>query len=83
MSGVRGLTGAGADPTLSEASRLSDRNLRRHSPRATSENRLIPRRLSSRANASYNGAVSEGGCVTFGCNASWSGSNPVPRVTLG
>ncbi|WP_329532794.1 endo-1,4-beta-xylanase [Streptomyces sp. NBC_01450] len=35
------------------------------------------------ANASYNGTVSNGGSVTFGFNASWSGSNPVPTVTLG
>ncbi|MEU3859096.1 endo-1,4-beta-xylanase [Streptomyces sp. NPDC028722] len=35
------------------------------------------------ANASYNGAVPDGGSVTFGFNASWSGSNPVPAVTLG
>lgn len=35
------------------------------------------------ANASYNGTVPDGGSVTFGFNASWSGSNPVPSVTLG
>ncbi|MET7909063.1 endo-1,4-beta-xylanase [Streptomyces avermitilis] len=35
------------------------------------------------ANASYNGTVPNGGSVTFGFNASWSGSNPVPTVTLG
>ncbi|MEU1406261.1 endo-1,4-beta-xylanase [Streptomyces sp. NPDC005728] len=35
------------------------------------------------ANASYNGAVPDGGSVTFGFNASWSGSNPVPAVTVG
>ncbi|MFR9794459.1 endo-1,4-beta-xylanase [Streptomyces sp. MS06] len=35
------------------------------------------------ANASYNGTVPDGGSVTFGFNASWSGSNPVPEVTLG
>ncbi|MFF4841633.1 endo-1,4-beta-xylanase [Streptomyces collinus] len=35
------------------------------------------------ANASYNGAVPDGGSVTFGFNASWNGSNPVPTVTLG
>jgi endo-1,4-beta-xylanase len=34
-------------------------------------------------NASYNGTVPDGGSVTFGFNASWSGSNPVPTVTLG
>ncbi|MFJ3303504.1 endo-1,4-beta-xylanase [Streptomyces sp. NPDC086549] len=34
-------------------------------------------------NASYNGSVPDGGSVTFGFNASWSGSNPVPVVTLG
>jgi len=34
-------------------------------------------------NASYNGTVPDGGSVTFGFNASWSGSNPVPVVTLG
>ncbi|WP_330338290.1 endo-1,4-beta-xylanase [Streptomyces sp. NBC_00557] len=34
-------------------------------------------------NASYNGAVPDGGSVTFGFNGSWSGSNPVPTVTLG
>ncbi|MFD7872518.1 endo-1,4-beta-xylanase [Streptomyces sp. NPDC059766] len=34
-------------------------------------------------NASYNGAVPDGGSVTFGFNASWSGSNPLPTVTLG
>ncbi|MER8008456.1 endo-1,4-beta-xylanase [Streptomyces sp. NPDC094149] len=35
------------------------------------------------ANASYNGSVPDGGSVTFGFNGSWSGSNPVPAVTLG
>ncbi|MFE2882759.1 endo-1,4-beta-xylanase [Streptomyces sp. NPDC059272] len=35
------------------------------------------------ANAGYNGSVPEGGSVSFGFNASWSGSNPVPVVTLG
>lgn len=35
------------------------------------------------ANATYNGTVPDGGAVTFGFNASWSGSNPVPVVTLG
>ncbi|MFI9242434.1 endo-1,4-beta-xylanase [Streptomyces sp. NPDC053086] len=35
------------------------------------------------ANASYNGMVADGGSVTFGFNGSWSGSNPVPTVTLG
>ncbi|GAB7103838.1 hypothetical protein JCM4814A_21520 [Streptomyces phaeofaciens JCM 4814] len=34
-------------------------------------------------NASYNGTVPDGGSVSFGFNASWSGSNPVPTVTLG
>ncbi|MFE1437919.1 endo-1,4-beta-xylanase [Streptomyces sp. NPDC058739] len=34
-------------------------------------------------NASYNGTVPDGGSVTFGFNASWNGSNPVPVVTLG
>ncbi|MFJ4522522.1 endo-1,4-beta-xylanase [Streptomyces sp. NPDC088810] len=34
-------------------------------------------------NASYNGSVPDGGSVTFGFNGSWSGSNPVPAVTLG
>ncbi|MEU6141308.1 endo-1,4-beta-xylanase [Streptomyces sp. NPDC047081] len=34
------------------------------------------------ANASYNGTVPSGGSVTFGFNGSWSGSNPVPTVTL-
>jgi len=34
------------------------------------------------ANAAYNGTVPDGGSVTFGLNASWSGSNPVPAVTL-
>ncbi|MFF7792007.1 endo-1,4-beta-xylanase [Streptomyces sp. NPDC007991] len=34
-------------------------------------------------NAPYNGSVPDGGSVTFGFNASWSGSNPVPVVTLG
>jgi endo-1,4-beta-xylanase len=35
------------------------------------------------SNASYNGSVPSGGSVTFGFNGSWSGSNPVPTVTLG
>ncbi|MFF9275145.1 endo-1,4-beta-xylanase [Streptomyces griseosporeus] len=37
------------------------------------------------SNASYNGTVPDGGSVTFGFNATWSGSgeNPVPVVTLG
>ncbi|MER7926348.1 endo-1,4-beta-xylanase [Streptomyces sp. NPDC096057] len=35
------------------------------------------------ANASYNGTVQDGGSVSFGFNASWSGSNPAPVVTLG
>ncbi|MFF3498677.1 endo-1,4-beta-xylanase [Streptomyces sp. NPDC003247] len=35
------------------------------------------------SNASYNATVPDGGSVTFGFNASWSGSNPVPTVTLG
>ncbi|KUN85565.1 endo-1,4-beta-xylanase [Streptomyces bungoensis] len=35
------------------------------------------------ANASYNGSVPDGGSVSFGFNGSWSGSNPVPTVTLG
>ncbi|MFD8738979.1 endo-1,4-beta-xylanase [Streptomyces sp. NPDC059618] len=35
------------------------------------------------ANATYNGTVPDGGSVTFGFNASWSGANPVPTVTLG
>jgi endo-1,4-beta-xylanase len=35
------------------------------------------------SNASYNGSVPDGGAVTFGFNGSWSGSNPVPTVTLG
>ncbi|WP_367321310.1 endo-1,4-beta-xylanase [Streptomyces sp. HUAS ZL42] len=34
-------------------------------------------------NASYNGTVADGGSVTFGFTGSWSGSNPVPTVTLG
>ena len=34
-------------------------------------------------NASYNGSVPDGGSVSFGFNGSWSGSNPVPAVTLG
>ncbi|MHB9859680.1 endo-1,4-beta-xylanase [Streptomyces sp. YIM S03343] len=34
-------------------------------------------------NASYNGTVPDGGSVTFGFNGSWSGSNPLPTVTLG
>ncbi|MET9680261.1 cellulose binding domain-containing protein [Streptomyces coeruleorubidus] len=34
-------------------------------------------------NASRNGSVPDGGSVTFGFNGSWSGSNPVPVVTLG
>ncbi|MFE6337433.1 endo-1,4-beta-xylanase [Streptomyces sp. NPDC057798] len=35
------------------------------------------------SNAPYNGTVPDGGSVTFGFNATWSGSNPVPVVTLG
>ncbi|MBT2421355.1 endo-1,4-beta-xylanase [Streptomyces sp. ISL-22] len=35
------------------------------------------------SNASYNGTVPDGGSVTFGFNGSWSGSNPVPTVSLG
>ncbi|MEU2426157.1 endo-1,4-beta-xylanase [Streptomyces sp. NPDC007851] len=35
------------------------------------------------ASASYNGTVPDGGSVTFGFNAAWTGSNPVPTVTLG
>ncbi|WP_171117515.1 MULTISPECIES: endo-1,4-beta-xylanase [Streptomyces] len=35
------------------------------------------------SHASYNGAVPNGGSVTFGFNGSWSGSNPVPTVALG
>ncbi|MFF6993753.1 endo-1,4-beta-xylanase [Streptomyces sp. NPDC008313] len=35
------------------------------------------------SNASYNGTVPSGGSVTFGFNGTWSGSNPVPAVTLG
>ncbi len=35
------------------------------------------------SNASYNGTVPDGGSVIFGFNGSWSGSNPVPAVTLG
>jgi len=38
---------------------------------------------STEANASHNGSVADGGSVTFGFNGSWSGSNPVPTVTLG
>ena len=34
-------------------------------------------------NAPYNGSVPDGGSVSFGFNASWSGSNPAPAVTLG
>ncbi|MET7731071.1 endo-1,4-beta-xylanase [Streptomyces sp. NPDC005402] len=34
------------------------------------------------SNASYNGTVPDGGSVTFGFNGSWSGSNPVPVLTL-
>ncbi|WP_433919329.1 endo-1,4-beta-xylanase [Streptomyces canus] len=34
------------------------------------------------ANAAYNGTVPDGGSVTFGFNASWSGGNPVPAVSL-
>ncbi|MFJ5776702.1 endo-1,4-beta-xylanase [Streptomyces sp. NPDC093094] len=34
------------------------------------------------SNASYNGTVPDGSSVTFGFNGSWSGSNPVPVVTL-
>ncbi len=35
------------------------------------------------SNASYNGTVPDGGSVTFGFNGTWSGSNPVPVVTVG
>ncbi|MEH0549362.1 MULTISPECIES: endo-1,4-beta-xylanase [unclassified Streptomyces] len=35
------------------------------------------------ANASYNGTVPDGGSVSFGFNANWSGSNPAPTITLG
>lgn len=35
------------------------------------------------SNASYNATVPDGGSVTFGFNGSWSGSNPVPVVTVG
>ncbi|MFH8767887.1 endo-1,4-beta-xylanase [Streptomyces sp. NPDC017958] len=35
------------------------------------------------SNASYNGSVPDGGSVSFGFNASWSGSNPLPTVTVG
>ncbi|MFD5710526.1 endo-1,4-beta-xylanase [Streptomyces pharetrae] len=35
------------------------------------------------SNLSYNGTVPAGGSVTFGFNGTWSGSNPVPAVTLG
>lgn len=35
------------------------------------------------ANAPWNGGVSSGGSVSFGFNGTWSGSNPVPTVTLG
>jgi endo-1,4-beta-xylanase len=35
------------------------------------------------SNAPYNGTVPDGGSVTFGFNASWSGSNPPPTVTVG
>lgn len=34
-------------------------------------------------NASYNGSVPDGGSVSFGFNANWSGSNPAPTVALG
>ncbi|MFF0220649.1 endo-1,4-beta-xylanase [Streptomyces sp. NPDC004629] len=34
------------------------------------------------SNASYNGSVPDGGSVTLGFNASWSGSNSLPTVTL-
>jgi endo-1,4-beta-xylanase len=34
-------------------------------------------------NALYNGTVPSGGSVSFGFNGTWSGSNPVPTVTLG
>ncbi|MFJ3716986.1 hypothetical protein [Streptomyces sp. NPDC090057] len=30
-----------------------------------------------------NGSVPDGGSVTLGFNTSWSGSNPVPTVSLG
>ncbi|MFB8775884.1 endo-1,4-beta-xylanase [Streptomyces broussonetiae] len=35
------------------------------------------------SNASYNGTVPRGGSVTFGFNGTWSGSNPVPVVSMG
>ncbi|MGP4088657.1 cellulose binding domain-containing protein [Streptomyces sp. KR55] len=35
------------------------------------------------SHASYNGAVPDGGSVTFGFNGTWNGSNTVPVVTLG
>lgn len=35
------------------------------------------------ANDPWNGGVSSGGSVSFGFNGTWSGSNPVPTVTLG
>ncbi|MFF9816931.1 endo-1,4-beta-xylanase [Streptomyces sp. NPDC014006] len=35
------------------------------------------------SNISYNGTVPDGGSVTFGFNANWSGSNPVPAVSVG
>lgn len=34
-------------------------------------------------NATWNGAVPAGGSASFGFNANWAGSNPVPVVTLG
>lgn len=34
-------------------------------------------------NASCNGTAADGSSVSFGFNASWSGSNPVPTVTRG
>ncbi|MFM9588920.1 endo-1,4-beta-xylanase [Streptomyces scabiei] len=35
------------------------------------------------SNASWNGGVPSGGSVSFGFNGTWSGTNPVPTVTLG
>ncbi|QFQ99843.1 endo-1,4-beta-xylanase [Streptomyces phaeolivaceus] len=35
------------------------------------------------ANASWNGGVPSGGSVSFGFNGTWTGSNPLPTVTLG
>ncbi|WP_377271430.1 endo-1,4-beta-xylanase [Peterkaempfera sp. SMS 1(5)a] len=34
------------------------------------------------SNLSYNGSVPSGGSVSFGFNGTWSGSNPIPTVTL-